>query len=120
MFAKEGEAARAKDDSSAGKTVAAPDDTQGAGGEIQADKKLWVTSEFSFDFCIDDHNKNLSVKSTVTTVSPMLRTSLMVLGDISNLTTIPGLNEAARMLLAVWEAVDTVEVNALIFLFLSL
>jgi hypothetical protein len=41
----------------------------------------------------------------------MLRTSLAVLGDVSKLTPIPGLYEAAQMLLAVWEAVDAVEVS---------
>lgn len=51
------------------------------------------------------------VKSTVTTVSPLFRISLTLLGDIAKLTPIPGLREAARMLLAVWEVVDTVEVS---------
>ncbi|KAG1729968.1 uncharacterized protein EDB91DRAFT_1310825 [Suillus paluster] len=43
----------------------------------------------------------------------MLRISLTILGDVSKLTPIPGLREAARMLLAVWEAVDVVETNRL-------
>jgi hypothetical protein len=51
------------------------------------------------------------VKSTVTTVSPMLQTSLIILGEVATLTPIPGLREAAKTLLAVWEAVDAVEVS---------
>ncbi|KAG1771407.1 hypothetical protein EV702DRAFT_642689 [Suillus placidus] len=43
----------------------------------------------------------------------MLRTSLMILGDVARLTPVPGLHEAARTLLAVWEAVDAVETNHL-------
>ncbi|KAG1850073.1 kinase-like domain-containing protein [Suillus tomentosus] len=37
----------------------------------------------------------------------------MILGDVAKLTPIPGLHEAARILLAVWEAVDEVETNRL-------
>ncbi|KAG1847152.1 hypothetical protein DFJ58DRAFT_663473 [Suillus subalutaceus] len=43
----------------------------------------------------------------------MLRTSLVILGEIATLTPIPGLREAAKTLLAVWEAVDAVETNRL-------
>lgn len=61
-----------------------------------------------------------TVKSTATTASPMLRTSLAVLGDVSKLTPIPGLYEAAQMLLAVWEAVDAVEVSIWVLFFFIL
>ncbi|KAG2124042.1 hypothetical protein DEU56DRAFT_744872 [Suillus clintonianus] len=37
----------------------------------------------------------------------------MVLGDVAKLTPIPGLHEAAKTLLSVWEAVDAVETNRL-------
>ncbi|OJA20637.1 hypothetical protein AZE42_09915 [Rhizopogon vesiculosus] len=93
-FAKEGEIARSKADSCESEKVLEDENIQGAERDVWTGKKLWMT-----------------VKSTVTTVSPMLRTSLTILGDVSKLTSVPGLNEAARMLLAIWEAVDTVESN---------
>ncbi|OAX33071.1 hypothetical protein K503DRAFT_869785 [Rhizopogon vinicolor AM-OR11-026] len=93
-FSKEGEVARSKANSCESEKVLEDENTQGAERDIWTGKELWMT-----------------VKSTVTTVSPMLRTSLTILGDVSKLTPIPGLNEAARMLLAIWEAVDTVESN---------
>jgi hypothetical protein len=40
----------------------------------------------------------------------VLRTSLIILGDVATLTPVPGLHEAAKTLLAVWEAVNAVEV----------
>ncbi|KAG2742809.1 hypothetical protein P692DRAFT_20821836 [Suillus brevipes Sb2] len=44
------------------------------------------------------------------TIFPILRTSLTILGDVAKLTPIPRLHEAARTLLAVWEAIDVVKV----------
>lgn len=130
-FAKEGEAARSKSGSSVTEKVAEHENNQATEREVRTGEKVWITGESPLcswlvwltsdslqpNFCINHDEKMATVKSTVTTVSPMLRISLTILGDISNLTPIPMLSEAARILLAVWEAVDTVEVSALIVLF---
>ncbi|KAG1737996.1 hypothetical protein EDB19DRAFT_1715645 [Suillus lakei] len=104
-FAIEGHAARTNAEQENGREVEASsgaekgaetENNQGAQRKVGTSEKVWLT-----------------VKSTVTTVSPMLRISLTILGDVSKLTPIPGLHEAARTLLAVWEAVDAVETNRL-------
>ncbi|KAG1773258.1 hypothetical protein EV702DRAFT_582213 [Suillus placidus] len=101
----EGHAARATVEQGNGKEVEASsgaekgtvtENNQGTESKIGTSQRAWLT-----------------VKSTVVTVSPMLRTSLMILGDVARLTPVPGLHEAARTLLAVWEAVDAVETNRL-------
>lgn len=94
-FAMEGCAARA--------TVEKDD-----GKEVEASASLGTESKVG-----NGQMVFLTVKSAVSTVSPILRTSLMILGDVAKLTPIPGLHEAARTLLAVWELVDTVETNRL-------
>lgn len=104
-FAMEGRAARATTEEGNGKEVEASsgaeksaviENNQSTEGKVGTNKKAWLT-----------------VKSAVMTVSPALRTSLVILGDVAKLTPIPGLHEAARTLLAVWEAVDVVETNRL-------
>ncbi|KAG2045690.1 hypothetical protein BDR06DRAFT_1015396 [Suillus hirtellus] len=82
--------------SSGAKKGAVTETYQGTESKIGTSQKAWLT-----------------VKSASTFVSSMLRTSLMILGDVAKLTPIPGLNEAARTLLAVWEAVNEVETNRL-------
>ncbi|KAG1897189.1 uncharacterized protein F5891DRAFT_1243087 [Suillus fuscotomentosus] len=104
-FAMEGHVARTTAEQGNGKDAKASSGTkkgavtetyQGTESKIGTSQKAWLT-----------------VKSTATFVSPMLRTSLMILGDVAKLTPIHGLHEAARILLAVWEAVDEVETNRL-------
>lgn len=94
-FAMEGHAARATAEQDNSKEVEASSSAE-KGAVTETSQKAWLT-----------------VKSAVSTVSPILRTSLMVLGDVARLTPIPGLYEAARTLLTVWELVDTVETNRL-------
>jgi hypothetical protein len=117
-FAMEGRAARAPTEQGNGKDAEASSSAEkGAVIEnpetkVGTNQKTWLTG--SSPPLPKPHLTNLalSVKSAVMTVSPVLRTSLTILGDVAKLTPIPGLHEAARTLLAVWEAVDVVEVCA--------
>lgn len=105
LFAMEGRTARATAEQNNGKEVeassgaekgAVTENGRGTESKVGAGQKMVLT-----------------VKSAVMTVSPMFRTSLVILGEVAALTPIPGLREAARTLLAVWEAVDAVETNRL-------
>jgi len=112
-FANEGEAARNTIAKENGKEVEVlgveAGNNHGTERNVGTSEKAWLTGE---SLCGANFvNEHITVKSTVTTVSPLLRTSLMILGDVAKLTPIPGLHEAARTLLSVWEAVDAVEVS---------
>lgn len=104
-FAMEGQAARATTEQDSSKEVEA---------SLSADKGAVIGNGQGTESKVGAGRRAvLTVKSAVVTVSPMLRTSLSILGDVATLTPIPGLREAAKTLLTVWEAVDAVETNRL-------
>jgi hypothetical protein len=84
---------------------------EGTENKVGTNQKTWLTgTSLQTQTQIANLNFILSVKSAIVTISPVLRTSLTILGDVAKLTPIPGLHEAAKTLLAVWDAVDVVEV----------